>query len=82
VAKAPNDTTGQRSVETKAMLRSSGKRHADMQNGNFAAHVAWRQARNNEHDDFAPGLDDVPSNSGRNEFIESKPTRQPKGVKK
>jgi len=65
----PNDTTGTQSAETKRALRSSGKRHADMQNGNFALHKAWRQARSDEHDDR--GALPSASSAGVNRYVAS-----------
>jgi len=78
-ARKPNVTTrvrgrnryGKRNPADAAMLRQSGARSRGLQNGIFNVFNSWRAARDNSHDDTAPGLDDVPSNSGRNEFVES-----------
>lgn len=65
MAKAPNDTTGRRSAETKRMLQQSGDRIRGLQQGVFAPFVAWRQARAKVHNDTSVAA------TGQNRFVAS-----------
>jgi len=73
-ARKPNDTTrvrgknryGKRTAETDRML------HGELTRADHAS----------EHDDTAPGLDDIPSHSERNETNPPNVTHQPKGVRR
>jgi len=74
MATPPNDTTNL-SGQQKRSRRQSGALQRALAKGNFKLFKARRAARDNSFDDVAPALDDVPSNSARNEFIESRQTR-------